>query len=118
VSFVSRRNAILLAAVLSQVAISLVQFGLPALTFALRDERGVGPVEFGVLFAAIGLGSGVSLIGAGRACDRLGARARPPRGQRRRCGRSGRLGLRPGRHALAAALFVAGVGGAAVPVAA
>ena len=116
-SFVSRRNAILLAAVLSQVAISLVQFGLPALTFALRDERGVGPVEFGVLFAAIGLGSGVSLIGAGRACDRLGARPVLLVGSVVGAAGLAASGFAPAGTPLAAALFVAGVGGAAVPVA-
>ena len=56
------------------VAISLVQFGLPALFFALRDEFGMGTVEFGLLFAAIGVGPAVALIAAGRLCDRLGAR--------------------------------------------
>ncbi len=61
-------------AIASQVAISLVQFGLPALTLALRDDRGVSTVEFAFLFGATGVGPAVALIAAGRLCDRLGAR--------------------------------------------
>ncbi|CAA9541410.1 MAG: hypothetical protein AVDCRST_MAG79-1897 [uncultured Thermoleophilia bacterium] len=113
----SRRNAILLAAVLSQTAISLIQFGLPALTFALRDERGVGPAEFGVLFAAVGLGSAVSLIVAGRACDRLGARPVLVVGTVVGAAGLAAAGISTSSAGLAGALFVAGVGGAAVPVA-
>ena len=70
----SQRHLIVLCAIASQVAISLVQFGLPALTFALRDARGVTTIEFAMLFAATGVGPAVALIAAGRLCDRIGAR--------------------------------------------
>ena len=51
-----------------------MQFGLPALTLALRNDRGVCTVEFAFLFGATGVGPAVALIAAGRLCDRIGAR--------------------------------------------
>ncbi len=69
-----RRHLIVLCAIASQIAISLVQFGLPALTLALRNDRGVSTVEFAFLFGATGVGPAVALIAAGRLCDRIGAR--------------------------------------------
>ena len=71
---VPRRHLIVLCAIASQIAISLVQFGLPALTLALRNDRGVSTVEFAFLFGATGVGPAVALIAAGRLCDRIGAR--------------------------------------------
>ena len=70
----ARRHLIVLCAIASQIAISLVQFGLPALTLALRNDRGVSTVEFAFLFGATGVGPAVALIAAGRLCDRIGAR--------------------------------------------
>ncbi len=114
---VSRRQAILVTAVVSQAMISLVQFGLPALTFALRDELGIGPAQFGFLFAVVGVGSGVALALAGRACDRFGARPVLLAGSIVGAAGLAGAGLSGSTTGLAAALFVAGVGGAAVPVA-
>ncbi len=53
---------------------SIVQIGLPALTVAFRDEFGLGPSGFGVLFAVAGLGSAAALVVAGSAVDRFGPR--------------------------------------------
>ncbi len=114
---VSHRTTILVLALLSQSATSLVQFGLPALFFALRDEFGMGPARFGLIFAAIGIGSGLMLAVAGRLCDRLGARPVLVAGTI--VGALGLLtaGLAPNEAVLGLGLFIAGIGGAAVPVA-
>jgi MFS family permease len=115
--FVSHRTTILVLALLSQAATSLVQFGLPALFFALRDEYGMGPARFGLVFAAIGIGSGLMLAVAGRLCDRIGAR--PVLAAGTVIGALGLLtaGFAPNVAVLGVGLFIAGVGGSAVPVA-
>ena len=115
--FVSHRTTILVLALLSQSATSLVQFGLPALFFALRDEFGMGPARFGLVFAAIGIGSGLMLAVAGRLCDRIGAR--PVLAAGTVIGALGLLtaGFAPNVAVLGVGLFIAGVGGSAVPVA-
>ena len=118
VQVVSHRTTILVLALLSQSATSLVQFGLPALFFALRDEFGIGPARFGLIFAAIGIGSGLMLAVAGRLCDRLGARPVLVAGSIvGALGPADRPASRPTRRCSASALFIAGIGGAAVPVA-
>ncbi len=113
----TRPRAIVAGAIGSQLAISIVQFGLPALTFALREERGVSTVEFAVLFGASGAGPALALLAVGRLCDRRGARPVLVAGAL--LGSSGLLGAGL-VHSLAAtfvALLVAGIGAAAVPVA-
>ena len=107
----------LITAVLSQTAISLVQFGLPALSFALHDELDIGPARFGLLYGTIAIGSAVSLFGAGRACDLFGARPVLLSGTGVAAGGLALAALAPGFGWLVAALFVAGLGGAAAPVA-
>lgn len=113
----SQRHLIVLCAIASQIAISLVQFGLPALTFALRDERGVSNVEFAVLFAATGVGPAVALIAAGRLCDRIGGRPVLIMGSLVGAAGLAAAGVVPGLPAMFVALLVSGVGAAAVPVA-
>jgi len=117
VSAVSKRQLIVVCAIASQVAISLVQFGLPALTFALREARGVTTIEFAMLFAATGVGPAVALIAAGRLCDRIGARPVLIGGSV--IGATGLVaaGLVPSVAAMFVALLLSGVGAAAVPVA-
>ena len=101
----------------SQIAISLVQFGLPALTLALRNDRGVTTVEFAFLFGATGVGPAVALIAAGRLCDRIGARPVLIGGSI--IGATGLTvaGFAPTLPVMFAALLVSGMGAAAVPVA-
>ena len=70
----SHRAPILVLALLSQSVDVGVQFGLPALFFALGDEFGMGPARFGIVFAADRHRLGLMLAVAGRLCDRLGAR--------------------------------------------
>src|SRR6185437_14790425 len=71
---VSSRGSIVTLAVAAQMSISLIQFGLPALTFALKDDLGIGPARYGVLFATTGVGPAAALVVAGRLCDVVGAR--------------------------------------------
>jgi MFS family permease len=113
----SRRGAIVIAAILSQIAISIVQFGLPALTFALRDDRGVGRVGFAVLFAATGIGPALALLPAGRACDRFGARPVLVVGAIAGSLPLAAAGLVQRPWQMLVVLLLAGVGAAAVPVA-
>ena len=117
VSVVSKRQLIVVCAIASQVAISLVQFGLPALTFALREARGVTTIEFAMLFAATGVGPAFALVAAGRLCDRIGARPVLIGGSV--IGATGLVaaGLVPSVAAMFVALLLSGVGAAAVPVA-
>jgi MFS family permease len=114
---VSRRRLMVLAAVFSQVAISIVQFGLPALTFALRADRGFGPFAFGVLFAATGVGPALALVVAGRLCDLIGARPVLIGGSALGAGGLVVTGFLHGLWPMTASLLVAGIGAAAVPVA-
>jgi MFS family permease len=114
---VSRRHLIVLCAIASQIAISLVQFGLPALTFALREARGVTTVEFALLFAATGVGPAVALIAAGRLCDRIGARPVLIGGSVIGAAGLFATGFMPGVPGMFVTLLLSGVGAAAVPVA-
>ena len=116
---VSHRTTILVLALLSQSATSLVQFGLPALFFALRDEFGIGPARFGFIFARhrhrLGRRCWPSPAGSATASARgpcsSPARSSAPLGPAARRLRARRGGARPRR------CFIAGIGGAAVPVA-
>jgi MFS family permease len=114
---VSQRHLIVLCAIASQIAISLVQFGLPALTFALRSARGVTTVEFAILFAATGVGPAVALIAAGRLCDRIGARPVLIGGSLIGAAGLAATGFVPSVPFMFVTLLVSGVGAAAVPVA-
>jgi MFS family permease len=117
VAGVPRRGPVLVFALLSQWSCSLIQFGLPALYFALRDEFGIGPAEFGLTFGAIGVGSGLSLAVAGRLCDRVGARPVLTAGAILSAGGLCAAAFAPSTAVLTMALFVAGIGCAAPPVA-
>jgi MFS family permease len=114
---VNRSHAIVAGAIGSQLAISMVQFGMPALTFALRDERGVSTVEFALLFGAVGAGPALALLLAGRLCDRLGARPVLVAGALLGASGLAAAGLVHSLAATFAALLVSGIGAAAVPVA-
>jgi MFS family permease len=112
-----RKHAIVVMAIVSQLAISIVQFGLPALTFALQADRGFGPVEFGILFGATGVGPALALIAFGRLTDHIGARPVLLLGTLIAGGALAVVGFLDGLAAMTVALLVSGVGAAAVPVA-
>src|SRR6476469_3237545 len=69
-----RARTLLILSVAAQAAVSIVQFGLPAIGLEVRDALDVGPAGFGVVFAAVGLGSAAVLLPAGMLVDRFGAR--------------------------------------------
>jgi MFS family permease len=114
---VSRQRTILVLAVASQAAFSMITFGLPAIGAEIRDRFDLGPAGFGAVFAAVGLGSAAALIPAGALVDRFGGRRVLVVG-----GIVNGIGLVLAAFAgtagtFAAALVLAGIGGAAVPVA-
>jgi MFS family permease len=114
---VSRQRTILVLAVASQAAFSMVTFGLPAIGVEIRERFDLGPAGFGAVFAAVGLGSAAALIPAGALVDRFGGRRVLVVG-----GIVNGVGLVLAAFAgtagtYAAALVLAGIGGAAVPVA-
>ena len=113
----SRQRTILVLAVASQAAFSMITFGLPAIGAEIRDKFDLGPAWFGAVFAAVGLGSAAALIPAGALVDRFGGRRVLIVG-----GIVNGIGLLLAASAgtaetFAAALVLAGIGGAAVPVA-
>jgi MFS family permease len=114
---VSRRGWIVALAVAAQMSISLIQFGLPALTFALKDDLGIGPARYGVLFATTGVGPAAALVVAGRLCDVVGARRVLVVGSAIGSGGLFLASSVHGFYALCGALLVSGLGAAAVPVA-
>jgi MFS family permease len=106
----------LIGASAAQATLSFVFLGLPAIGPQLRVHFGLSLAGLGALLAAMQLGSGVALIGAGIAVDRWGSRAATLVGTALATG-----GLAIGAAAasappLMAGLFLAGVGGAIVPV--
>ena len=114
---VSRQRTILLLAIASQAGYSIVSFGLPAIGDDLQSALHVGPAGFGAVFAAVGIGSAVALVPAGMLVDRFGARRVLLAG-----GLVNGLGLAASGFTTQAALFavavfIGGLGGAAVPVA-
>jgi MFS family permease len=113
----SRRGWIVALAVAAQMSISLIQFGLPALTFALKDDLGIGPARYGVLFATTGVGPAVALVVAGRLCDLVGARRVLVVGSTIGAGGLFLAASVHGFAPLCVALLVSGIGAAAVPVA-
>jgi MFS family permease len=113
----SRQRTILLLAIASQAAFSVVSFGLPAIGADIRSELDLGPAGFGAVFAALGVGSAVALVPAGMLVDRFGARRILLVGGAVNAGGLIAAGFASHAVPFALAAFVGGVGGAAVPVA-
>ena len=112
-----RARTTLIVAVAAQAAVSIVQFGMPAIEPQIRSHLQIGPAGFGAVFAAIGLGSAMVLMPVGILVDRFGAR--PVLFGGRAAERRGYLAAASTSNAWAFAggVFLAGVGSAAVPVA-
>jgi MFS family permease len=108
---------VLAGAVAAQTAVSVVNFGLPAVGPELQADFDLSLFELGAVLTAGLLGAGVSLVGAGILVDRIGARAAMLAGTA-----LGSLGLAlaaaaPTKETLFVALFVFGIGSAVVPIA-
>jgi MFS family permease len=114
---VSRQRTILVLAIAAQAAFSMVSFGLPAIGSDIRSEFGLGPAGFGAVYAAVGLGSAAALVPAGMLVDRFGARRILIAGGIVSATGTGLAGFAQDALPFGAALFVGGIGGAAVPVA-
>ncbi len=113
----NRSKLILALAVASQVGFSLITFGLPSIGSDIRSQWHLGPAGFGAVFAAVGVGSAVALIPAGMLVDRLGARRVLIAGGLVNAGGLTAAAFASSGLGFGGALFVAGVGGSAVPVA-
>ena len=112
-----RPRTTLIIAVIAQAAVSVVQFGLPAIGIEIQNTFGLGPAGFGAVFAAVGLGSAVALIPAGMLVDRFGARPVLLLGAAINFCAYLAASVAPNAALFAAAIFVAGIGSSAVPVA-
>jgi MFS family permease len=108
---------VLAGASVAQAAVSLVNFGLPAIGPELLTDYDLTLFELGAVLSAGLLGAGVALIGAGVLVDRIGARRSMLSGTA-----LGTVGLAlaaaaGSKHLLFWALVVFGVGSAVVPIA-
>ncbi|HSS54089.1 MAG TPA: MFS transporter [Gaiellales bacterium] len=112
-----RPRTTLIIAVIAQAAVSVVQFGLPAIGVDIQNTFGLGPAGFGAVFAAVGLGSAVALIPAGMLVDCFGARPVLLLGAAINLCAYLAASVAPNAALFAAAIFLAGIGSSAVPVA-
>jgi MFS family permease len=112
-----RQRTTLIIAITAQAAVSVVQFGMPAIALQIRDRLDLGPAGFGAVFAAIGLGSAVVLLPTGMLVDRFGARRVLAAGALLNLAGYAVATTTTDPRSFAAATFVAGIGSAAVPVA-
>jgi MFS family permease len=110
-------RVVLVAAAGAQAAVSIVQIGLPAIGPELRDAFGLTLAQLGAVLTVNLLGSGVALIAAGVAVDRYGARTTTAAGTALAAAALAAAAFAQDVPTLLAALFVSGVGAAAVPIA-
>ena len=112
-----RPGTVLAGASAAQAAVSLVNFGLPAIGPELQDEFGLSLFELGAVLSAGILGSGVVLVGVGSLVDRFGARLTMVLGTA-----IGSLGLAAAalagsKTAFFLAVLASGIGSAVAPIA-
>ena len=110
-------RTVLATAVAAQSAISLVNFGLPSIGPELAEEFDLGLAMLGVVLTAGLLGSGLSLIAAGVAVDRYGARIVTLAGTALGTVSLAGAAFASGPALLIPLLFLFGVGTSAVPIA-
>ena len=110
-------GAVLAGASGAQTAVSLVNFGLPAIGPELLEDFDLTLFELGAVLSAGLLGSGVSLIAAGILLDRIGGRRAMLAGSALGAAGLGMAALAGSKHVLFGALFVFGLGSAVVPIA-
>lgn len=110
-------RVVLVAATAAQAAVSFVNFGLPSIGPELRAEFDLSLVELGAVLSAGLLGSGLSLIAAGIAVERMGTRATALAGTALGAAGLVAAAVAGSKGALFASLVVFGIGSAVVPVA-
>jgi MFS family permease len=110
-------RVVLTAASAAQVSVSFVNFGLPAIGPQLRQEFGLGLAGLGAVLTAGFFGSGLSLVGAGIAVDRLGSRTAMTAATLLGAGALVAAALADTALGLAVALVVFGIGSSVVTIA-
>lgn len=113
----SRPGVVLGTATGAQAAVSLVNFGLPAISPELRSELHLGLTTVGAIVTVSLLGSGVFLIPAGVWVDRYGSRRMTLLGTALAVAGLLVAAWTSSVALLAAMLFVCGVGTAIIPIA-
>lgn len=108
---------VLAAAAAAQAAVSIIQFGLPAIGPEIRDAYGLTLAELGAVLTVNLFGAGLALFPAGVAVDRFGARAVTAAGTGITAAALAGAAFAGTVPALLVPLFVAGVGSAVVPIA-
>ena len=107
----------LAAASAAQAAVSFVNFGLPSIGPDLRSHYGLSLPELGAVLTAALLGSGVTLMGAGIAVDRIGARRATFAGSMLAAAGLAAAAASESKGLLFVALVVSGIGSSVIPIA-
>lgn len=107
----------LACAAAAQAAVSFVNFGLPSIGPDLRSHYGLSLPELGAVLTAALLGSGVTLIGAGVAVDRIGARRATFAGAMLGAAGLAAAAAASSKWVLFVALVVSGLGTSVIPIA-
>ena len=110
-------RVVLAAASAAQVAVSFVNFGLPSIGPDLRSHYGLSLPELGAVLTAALLGSGLTLMGAGVAVDRIGARRTTLAGSMLGAAGLAAAAASESKGLLFAALVVSGIGSSVIPIA-
>jgi MFS family permease len=108
---------VLAAASAAQASVSFVNFGLPSIGPDLRSHYGLSLPELGAVLTAALLGSGVTLIGAGVAVDRIGARRATFAGSMLAAAGLAAAAASESKGLLFVALVVSGIGSSVIPIA-
>ena len=110
-------RVVLAAASAAQASVSFVNFGLPSIGPDLRAHYGLTLPELGAVLTAALLGSGVTLIGAGVAVDRIGARRATFAGSMLGAAGLAAAASASSKWVLFVALVVSGLGTSVIPIA-
>ncbi len=101
----------------AQAAVSFVNFGLPSIGPDLRRHFGLSLPELGAVLTAALLGSGLALIAAGIAVDRVGARRTTFAGSMLGAAGLAAAAAAGSKGVLFVSLAVSGIGSSVIPVA-
>jgi len=110
-------RVVLAAASAAQASVSFINFGLPSIGPDLRSHYGLSLPELGAVLTAALLGSGFTLIGAGVAVDRIGARRTTFAGSMLAAAGLAAAAATESKGLLFAALLLSGIGSSVIPIA-